>query len=198
MKTNDHEILVETRISGEQVFAGALLDVRRDLVRLPDGATATREYVVHPGAVTIIPILDSGELLLERQYRYAPGEELVELPAGKIDPGETTLATARRELLEETGYEADSWAYVTTIVPICAYSTERIELWLARGLRHVGRRLDHGEFLDTFPLPLAEALERVRDGRIIDAKTIVGILWAEKVLSGEWRPTEGAGAGPGR
>ena len=190
--------LTERELESRAVYQGRLLHVREDVVRLPDGASATREYIVHPGAVMMIALLDNGKLLLERQYRYAPGEELVELPAGKIDPGETTLATARRELLEETGYEADSWAYVTTIVPICAYSTERIELWLARGLRHVGRRLDHGEFLDTFPLPLAEALERVRDGRIIDAKTIVGILWAEKVLSGEWRPTEGAGAGPGR
>jgi ADP-ribose pyrophosphatase len=191
MNTNDHETLTETRLSGEQVFAGALLDVRRDLVRLPGGATAVREYVVHPGAVTIVPILDSGELLLERQYRFAPGTELVELPAGKIDPGETTLAAARRELLEETGYEAQSWSYLTTIIPICSYSTERIELWLARGLRHVGRRLDEGEFLETFTLSLDEALERVRDGRIIDAKTIVGILWAEKVLSGAWAPAGG-------
>ena len=192
MNTNDHETLTETRLSGEQVFAGALLDVRRDLVRLPGGATAIREYVVHPGAVTIVPILDSGELLLERQYRFAPGAELVELPAGKIDPGETTLATARRELLEETGYEAQVWNYLTTIIPICSYSTERIELWLARGLRHVGRRLDEGEFLETFTLSLDEALARVRDGRIIDAKTIVGILWAEKVLSGAWAPAGGA------
>jgi ADP-ribose pyrophosphatase len=193
MNTDDHPELTETRVSGAQVFAGALLDVRRDEVRLPNGATAIREYVVHPGAVTIIPVLDSSELLLERQFRYAPGAELIELPAGKIDPGEATLETARRELLEETGYEALSWAYVTTLIPICAYSTERIELWLARGLRHVGRRLDHGEFLDTFTLPVAEALEWVRSGRIIDAKTIVGILWAEKILSGGWRP---AGAAP--
>jgi ADP-ribose pyrophosphatase len=192
METSDHPELTETRVSTEQVFAGALLDVRRDRVRLPGGATAIREYVVHPGAVTIIPILDSGDLLLERQFRYAPGVELIELPAGKIDPGEATLDTARRELLEETGYEARSWAYVTTLIPICAYSTERIELWLARGLRHVGRRLDHGELLDTFVLPVAEALEWVRTGRIIDAKTIVGILWADKILAGGWRPTRPA------
>ena len=195
MRTDDHETLVETQVASERVFAGALLDVRRDRVRLPDGSTATREYVVHPGAVAIIPILDSGELLLERQFRYAVGAELVELPAGKIDPGESTLATARRELLEETGYEAAAWTYVTTIVPICAYSTERIELWLARGLRHVGRRLDQGEFLDTFPLSVADALEWIRDRRIVDAKTILGILWAEKVLNGDWRPGDGASSG---
>jgi ADP-ribose pyrophosphatase len=191
MRTNDHETLIETQVATEQVFDGVLLDVRRDQVRLPNGRTATREYVVHPGAVAIIPIFDSGELLLERQYRYAPGAELIELPAGKIDAGESTLETARRELLEETGYEAGSWAYVTTIIPICAYSTERIELWLARDLRHVGRRLDDDEFLDTFPLPLADALSWIREGRIVDAKTIVGILWAEKVLNGAWPAATG-------
>lgn len=186
MKTNDRKDLTETQVSSEAVFDGALLHVRRDVVRLPDGNPATREYIVHPGAVTIIPLLDSGELVMERQYRYPLGRELVELPAGKIDPGETTLATAQRELLEETGYTAASWAYVTTIHPLCGYTDERIELWLARGLQHEGRRLDAGEFLETFPLALAEAVEWVRTGRITDVKTIVGILWAEKVVSGAW------------
>ena len=186
MKTDDHKDLTETRVSGEAVFDGALLHVRRDVVRLPDGALATREYIVHPGAVTIIPVLDSGALVMERQYRYPLGRELFELPAGKIDPGESTLETARRELLEETGYTAASWAYVTTIHPLCGYTDERIELWLARGLRHEGRRLDDGEFLETFPLALAEAVEWVRSGRISDVKTIVGILWAEKIAAGAW------------
>jgi ADP-ribose pyrophosphatase len=179
-------------VSGETVFDGVLLDVRRDLVRLPDGRHATREYIVHPGAVAIIPLLDSGELVMERQYRYPLGRELIELPAGKIDPGETTLATAQRELREETGYTAASWAYVATIHPLCGYTDERIELWLARGLRHEGRRLDEGEFLETFPLALADAVEWVRSGRITDAKTIVGIFWAEKVVSGAW-PEPAAG-----
>lgn len=186
MKTGDHKDLTETRVSGETVFDGKLLDVRRDVVRLPDGRHATREYIVHPGAVTIIPLLDSGELVMERQYRYPLRRELVELPAGKIDPGESTLATAQRELLEETGYIASSWAYVTTIHPLCGYTDERIELWLARDLRHVGRQLDEGEFLETFTLPLVDAVEWVRSGRITDVKTIVGILWAEKVVAGAW------------
>jgi ADP-ribose pyrophosphatase len=186
LKTDDHKDLTETRVSGEAVFDGALLHVRRDVVRLPDGALATREYIVHPGAVTIIPVLDSGALVMERQYRYPLGRELIELPAGKIDAGESTLETARRELLEETGYTAASWAYVTTIHPLCGYTNERIELWLARGLRHEGRRLDEGEFLETFPLALAEAVEWVRSGRISDVKTIVGILWAEKIAAGAW------------
>jgi ADP-ribose pyrophosphatase len=186
MKTSDHKDLTETRVSGEIVFDGKLLQVRRDVVRLPDGKHATREYILHPGAVTIIPLLDSGELLMERQYRYSVALELVELPAGKIDPGESTLATAQRELLEETGYTAGSWAYVTTIHPLVGYTNERIELWLARGLRYAGRRLDDGEFLDTFPLALAEAVEWVRSGRITDVKTIVGVLWAEKIVAGAW------------
>jgi ADP-ribose pyrophosphatase len=189
--SDDHKDLTERRVRGEAVFDGKLLHVRRDVVRLPDGAEATREYIVHPGAVTIIPVLDSGALVMERQYRYPLGRELVELPAGKIDPGESTLETARRELLEETGYTARSWARVATIHPLCGYTNEMIELWLARGLRHEGRRLDHGEFLETFTLALADAVEWVRIGRITDAKTIVGVLWAERIAAGAWPEPDG-------
>jgi len=184
--THEHKDLTETRLAGEAVYDGVLLHVRRDTVRLPNGREAVREFIAHPGAVTIIPMLDTGEVVLERQYRYALRAEVVELPAGKIDPGEATLESARRELREETGYVADVWRYVTTIDPLCAYSSERIEIWLARGLRQAGRALDDGEFLETFALPLATALEWVRAGRISDAKTIIGILWAERIAAGAW------------
>jgi ADP-ribose pyrophosphatase len=183
-----HAALTETRVAGEAVYDGVLLHVRRDTVRLPDGRTAVREYIEHPGAVTILPILDSGELVMERQYRYPVGRELYELPAGKIDPGEATVATAKRELLEETGYVAREWRHLTTFHPVVGYSTERIELWLASGLVHHGRTLDDGEFLETFPVTLATALDWVRTGRISDAKTIVGVLWAEKIAAGVWSP----------
>ena len=183
---HDHADISETRLSGESVYDGVLLHVRRDVVRLPNGAQTVREYIEHPGAVAIIPFLATGELLMERQYRYPLGRVLIELPAGKISAGEPPLETARRELREETGYTAADWRYVTTIHPVCAYSTERIELWLARGLQHEGRALDDGEFLETFPVPLATALEWVREGRISDAKTVVGVLWAERIAAGGW------------
>ena len=184
----EHAALTETRVSGEAVYDGVLLHVRRDTVRLPDGRAAVREYIEHPGAVTILPILDSGELLMERQYRYPVGRELFELPAGKIDPGEATVETAKRELLEETGYVAREWRRLTTFHPAVGYSTEHIELWLARGLAHRGRTLDDGEFLETLPVALGTALEWVRDGRISDAKTIVGVFWAEKIADRAWPP----------
>jgi ADP-ribose pyrophosphatase len=193
--TDDHGIpsdLTEHCIDSEAVFDGALLHVRRDRVRLPNGHESVREYVRHPGAVCVVPVLEDGALLMERQFRYPLRREFIELPAGKIDAGESTLRTGQRELLEETGYVAETWHYLMTMHPVIGYSDERIELWLARGLRHQGASLDHGELLEPFRMPLAEALEAVRVGRITDVKTVIGIFWAERVLAGVWAPGDPA------
>jgi ADP-ribose diphosphatase len=179
--------LTEHTLSSELVFDGKLLHVRRDDVRLPDGGVAQREYVRHPGAVCIIALLDSGELVMERQYRYPLARDMIELPAGKIDPGEPPLETARRELLEETGYTAADWRHLGTMHLAIGYSDEHIEIYLARGLTQEQAKLDDEEFLEVFSLPLATALQWVREGRITDAKTLSGLFWAEKVIEGPWR-----------
>lgn len=182
----DHELL-ETRLDGEQVFAGKLLDVRRDRVRLPDGGEGVREYVVHPGAVVIIPVLENGDLIFERQCRYPVGRIFLELPAGKIDPGEEILRTAERELAEETGYQAGRWRHLGVMHPCIGYSNERIEIFLAEELVGLGGpQLDEGEFLSLHRLSLGHAVEAVRQGQITDAKTITALFWAEKALRHGW------------
>jgi len=182
--------LSERRLSGRLVFDGKLLKVHSDTVRLPDGSAAEREWIEHPGAVAIIAVTDAGELVMERQYRYPLGRDMIEIPAGKIDPGEDPLETGRRELLEETGYAAAEWTHVATIHLAIGYSNERIEIYLAKGLSHEGAALDDEEFLEVFTLPLATVLAWVREGRITDAKTLSTLFWAEKVLSGEWSPAQ--------
>ena len=178
--------LTETEVASETVFEGKLLRVKCDTVRLHDGKSATREYIEHKGAVMIIPVLDSGELVMERQYRYVMRKHCIEFPAGKIDAGEEPLAAGRRELLEETGYVAREWIYLTTINPTVAYSTERILVYLARGLEQRESKLDEGEFLDVLKLTPASLLELVQAGEIGDVKTVMGALWLEKLLRGEW------------
>jgi ADP-ribose pyrophosphatase len=156
-------------------------------VRLPDGGSASREYVLHPGAVAVVPLLDDGRIVLERQYRHPMRQVMIELPAGKMDEGEGALVCGRRELLEETGYVAREWAYAFTLYPTVAYSDEAIEVWFARGLEHRGAQLDHGEFLDVFTATPAEFLEWCRDGRITDSKTLAAALWIQNVLAGAWK-----------
>ena len=170
--------LTEHRLSGERVFDGKLLKVHRDRVRLPDGSEGTREYIRHPGAVAIVPIFDDGRLLLERQFRYPHRREFIEVPAGKLEPNEPHLATARRELLEETGYSAGEWTRLGVIHTAIAYTDEAIELFLARKLRreHAGQ-LDAGEFVETLIAPFDEAIAMVRDGRITDSKSVAALLW---------------------
>ena len=180
------EDLIEVELTSEEVFNGVLLHVRRDEVRMPDGRTAIREWVDHPGAAVVIAVLDNGKLLFERQFRYPLGRVFLELPAGKIDSGEHALDTAKRELREETGYKARNWRHISTMHPCIGYSNERIEIFLAHGLSFVGHGRDDEEFLEIMELSMADALLAVRDGEISDAKTITALFWAEKVLSGEW------------
>lgn len=181
MKDDGH--LIEEQLSGEVVFKGKLLEVHRDRVRLPNDGESLREYVVHPGAVVVLALLDNGKLLFERQFRYPLRRVFLELPAGKIDPGEDTLATARRELLEETGHEASDWQYLGVMHPCIGYSDERIEIFLARGVACVGdQQLDHNEFLDVVEVSPAEAKAAVFSGEITDAKTVTALYWLEKIL----------------
>ncbi|MEO1767523.1 NUDIX hydrolase [Thiobacter aerophilum] len=178
----------EAPVAGEVVWQGRLLQVHRDQVRLPDGRPSVREYIRHPGAVVILALDDHGNLLLERQFRYPLGREFIELPAGKIDPGETPAACARRELLEETGYTAREWCYVTTVYPCIGYADERLVYFLARGLIYQGHRREGDEFLEVFTLPVATAISWVQEGRICEAKTVAGLFWLEKLLAGAWTP----------
>jgi ADP-ribose pyrophosphatase len=178
--------LSEHRLASKLVYDGKMLKVRSDTVRLPDGGTAEREFIDHPGAVAVIALTDAGELVMERQYRYPLGRDMIEIPAGKIDPGEDPLATAQRELKEETGYTAAHWRHVATIHIAIAYSNERIEIYLAKDLRHEGAKLDDEEFLEVFTLSPAAALAWVREGKITDSKTVAGLFWAEKILGEEW------------
>jgi ADP-ribose pyrophosphatase len=168
-------------VSGEQVFDGTLLKVYRDRVRLPDGSEGCREYIRHPGAVAIVPIFDDGRVLLERQFRYPQRREFIEVPAGKLEAGEPHLETAKRELLEETGYTARDWMRLGVIHTAIAYTDEAIDLFVARQLEHVGRKLDAGEFLETLIVPFAEAIAMVRDGRISDAKTVAALLLVKEL-----------------
>ncbi len=168
------------------MFKGNFLHAFRDTVRLPDGTHATREYVTHPGAVVMIPLLDDGRLVLERQFRYPVGRVVTEFPAGKIDPGEDTLVCAKRELREETGYVAREWARAGQLHPVVSYSTEFIEIWFARGLTLTQRQLDQGEFLEVITATPTELLDWCRQGQVTDAKTLIGALWLQNVMSGAW------------
>lgn len=178
--------LTEHTLDQKTVYQGKLLHVLEDKVRLPDGSTSRREYIVHSGAAMVVAMPDRHSIIMERQYRYPVRAHMYELPAGKIDAGEDPLDTAKRELLEETGYRAARWRHLVTTYPVVGYSNERIEIFLATELEHVGSRLDEGEFLDVFTLPIPEAIRWVREGRIGDSKTMTGLLIAEKVAAGQW------------
>ena len=183
---HDDQHLIETCLNSELLHEGGFLKLRRDTVRLPDGGQSTREYVMHPGAVVVVGLLDDGRVLMERQFRYPVGRVMIEFPAGKLDAGEQPLACARRELLEETGYGAREWAYAGPVHLAIGYSDEIIHMFFARGLEAGERRLDADEFLDVIAMTVPELLAGIHDGLVTDAKTLSCSLWLQNVVGGAW------------
>jgi ADP-ribose pyrophosphatase len=178
--------LREAPLASDWILRGNFLHVKRDRVALPNGRQATREYIRHPGAAVIVPLFDDGRVLLERQYRYPLGRVVLEFPAGKLDPDESPLRCAMRELFEETGFRAREWAYAGVLHNAIAYSDERIEIFFARGLIAGERQLDDEEFLDLLPVAEDELDRMAFDGRITDAKTLVCLQWLQRWRAGAW------------
>ncbi len=181
-----HAHLREETLLSEQAYRGKFLDVRRDDVRLPDGGSAEREYIVHPGAVMVVPLLDDGRLVVERQWRHPLARVMLEFPAGKLDHGEPPLVCGIRELAEETGYRAAEWARAGILHNAIAYSDEGIEVWFARGLTAGERRLDVGEFLDVTEMTAEQLDAAAQRGELTDAKTLIGLLWLQNWRAGRW------------
>ena len=172
----------EKQLKSSLAFQGRMLEVRVDRVLVPDDSQTTREYIVHPGASVIVPLFEDGTVLVERQFRYPVKQHMTELPAGKLDRNEAPENAARRELLEETGYEAQRWDFIGTMMPCIGYSDERIHAYLARDLTYSKRNLDEGEFLETSRVPMSDLLQQVLNASIQDAKTVIALLWAEQFL----------------
>lgn len=177
--------LKETRLSTTQVYKGSFLDVRRDQVSLPNGKTSVREWINHPGAACIIPVLPDGKIALIKQYRYPVQAEMIELPAGKLDVGETPEECARRELEEEIGYSAGKLTFVCNIHPAIGFASEKMWIYIAEDLTKTTDNTDYDEFLELIPMELDEAVQMVWNGKITDVKTIIGLLWAERLLFGK-------------
>ena len=175
--------LEEKKISSKKIFQGKLINLHIDEVTLPNGKTGTREWVDHPGAACVVPILPSGEICLIRQYRYALNQEFIEIPAGKLDKGEAPQDCAKRELLEETGYSASKLTFLTKIYPAIGFSNEVMWIYLGEDLIKTQGQLDSDEFLEITPLPAKEAYYMVKSGQIVDVKSIIGIMWYYELIN---------------
>lgn len=175
--------LTEKQISREEIFHGVALHVVRDEILLPDGTRSVREISLHNGAAAVIPILDDGRVIMERQFRYAHGRVMLEIPAGKLDtPDEPPLEGAKRELYEETGAVADKYTYLGSIAPSPALINEVIHIFMAENITLGESHLDKGEFLDVEYFTLDELFDMVMNGEITDAKTQIAILKAREML----------------
>lgn len=194
--TNKPRDLTEHTVESKSVYKGAFLDVRKDVALLPDGTHGPREYVKHPGAAAMVPIFDDGRVLIERQYRYAPAQVFTEFPAGKLDPGESFFQTAKRELVEETGYSAGEWAFLTRIKPAIGFSDEIIDIFLCRKLVKTRQQLDAGEFLELEIVTLGWLMDELRAGRLSDVKTQIAVHWLDRIYAGSW-PWPEFSANPG-
>lgn len=167
------EKFAESRVSSSLVYDGHLLKVHEDVSKLPDGSTARREWIKHPGACAIVPLFENGDTILLRQFRYGPSRMFWEVPAGKIDPGEPIEDTARRELEEETGLSADELIRIGHFYPAIGFCDEIIHIFVARGINASTSNTDDDEFVETVRLPLSQALSMLDDGVIDDGKTCV-------------------------
>lgn len=180
---NDDKNLVEKEISSERVFDGVLLHVRKDEVELPNGHKSVREWIKHPGASSVIPLLPDNQIILVKQFRYPVGQVTLEVPAGKLDAeGEDPLVCAERELSEETGYTAGKIWKLTTIATTVGFSNEFIHLYAATDLKAGKQHPDDDEFINTVKMPLTAAMQLVESGKIIDAKSIISILLLAKQI----------------
>lgn len=178
--------MAETKVNSKDVYSGKFLKVKQDEVKLPDGSVAIREYIVHPGAAMVIPLQDDGKVVMIRQFRYPLKSWFLEFPAGKIDQGEDSLTTGKRELEEETGFRAKSWRFLTTIHPVIGYADEKIDIYLARGLSQHQAAPEAGEHIEVLSSYPTELIEKVKAGEITDVKTQIGIFWLEKILEKYW------------
>jgi ADP-ribose pyrophosphatase len=178
--------LEEVRLKGESVFQGKLLNVYRDWARAPDGHEQSFEYTLHPGAAVVVPLLDNGRVVLERQWRYALNKSFLEFPAGKLNRGEDPFEAVKRELLEETGYRARQWAQLGVMHPVIGYSTEAIYLYMAKDLIAGEHAREQGECMELVTPTLKEFFDLIYRGEITDSKTLSCALWLDRVRRNEW------------